>query len=234
MKIVEKLMLAILGIAGLAALHQVVALVFSAHDWKGPTPQDWAAWVQAVGSIAAIAAAIWIGEKASRRALQQAREMDQLALSRKYDSVRAILDDADLQCREIAEEFRMTWKFNTFSFGASYSPLSFKAVIDAIEQIPLHELGSYDCVQGIAALRNSMISLKEKVEEIRAHDFEGEPRPIASYFWEAHGTRFSGRARAAYESAVQAIGGSPSQVPARAYANMIEEMARVTEKLREL
>lgn len=54
MKIIERSLLATLAIVLLLAVHQIVSKLFERHGWKGMDASGWAAWIQAIGAIAAI------------------------------------------------------------------------------------------------------------------------------------------------------------------------------------
>lgn len=54
------------GIAGIAAYNGI--------SWSKLSPNDWAAWVQAVGSVAAILSAIWIAGQQHRRDVTRREE----------------------------------------------------------------------------------------------------------------------------------------------------------------
>lgn len=54
MKFIERSVLASLFILFVLATHQIVSLLFARHGWKGMDASGWAAWIQALGAIAAI------------------------------------------------------------------------------------------------------------------------------------------------------------------------------------
>lgn len=53
----------LMGMAMLVSLHQIISAGMAAHGWDGLKAADWAAWVQAIGSIAAIGGAVWISKR---------------------------------------------------------------------------------------------------------------------------------------------------------------------------
>lgn len=77
MKFVERAVIALMSLAMLFALHQIVASVMSAHGWEGMKPADWASWVQAVGSIGAIVGT-WYATKAQLLHSERARQRQAL------------------------------------------------------------------------------------------------------------------------------------------------------------
>ena len=72
MKKIEAMSWAFFGAAALYLLHHLILHLFVTHGWEGMNPSDWASWVQAFGSVAAIAA----GFAAARYQLNQARAFE--------------------------------------------------------------------------------------------------------------------------------------------------------------
>lgn len=70
----------------LIALHQIVGVIFISHGWKGMTASDWAAWVQAFGSTAAIAVAFAVANRQQRAATRDKKDAD----VRRIKSIRAL------------------------------------------------------------------------------------------------------------------------------------------------
>ena len=91
MKIMKTIATCSMGIAILFALHQLTNILFVAHGWKGLGPSDWASWVQAVGSIAAIYGAFQISNKQHLRERRLQKEKDQLDEERRYKIIGGIL-----------------------------------------------------------------------------------------------------------------------------------------------
>lgn len=79
MKIVQIATICWLIVLGLVGLHQSVAVFMGAHGWKGLSPSDWASWVQAVGSIAAIIGSFRIAQRQTLAATLS-RRVEQLEL----------------------------------------------------------------------------------------------------------------------------------------------------------
>jgi hypothetical protein len=96
----------------------------------------WAAWVQAVGSIGAIAGALFIGlqQQEHARALQvEARRHDEL---RKLDTVKAILVSVEVCCTDLAEKWDKA-QFATL-LQAEIVPVADCKM--AVESIPLFDV----------------------------------------------------------------------------------------------
>lgn len=89
-----------------ATAYAVVLLCGLAAFWFRPPATDWPAWVQAVGSVAAIVAAIWIAQwQASRERLKE----NELRLRRER-AARAVTPLALTQICAWAEETMSSWR----------------------------------------------------------------------------------------------------------------------------
>ena len=97
MKFMERALIALLCIAMLFALHLIVGAVFTTHRWKGLSPSDWAAWVQAIGSIAAIFGAYSLANRQQKIA-ERTRFIDRLELELQYASAAGNLSQDTYRC----------------------------------------------------------------------------------------------------------------------------------------
>lgn len=67
MKFMERALIALLGLAMLVALHQLVSILMSTHNWRGLTAGDWATWIGAIGTVATLGMTIRIATTETRR-----------------------------------------------------------------------------------------------------------------------------------------------------------------------
>jgi hypothetical protein len=111
---------------------------------------DWAAWVQALGSIAAIVGAWLIGKSQSKAAFLRALRLRE---RERYDRVHAIFPIAarahELITELDAEPYDLYYKDR-------YSEASFRVCMKAIEAIPLHELGNFGLVEGYMEMQQAL------------------------------------------------------------------------------
>jgi hypothetical protein len=124
--------------------------------WSEPA----AAWVQAVGSVAAILGAFVIGERQSRAAREHALELDRVAQKRKNDSVLAIAAAAHQHVIEISNAFQGE-AINLMYLALEYNHRNVDDVIDAIAAVPLHELGSADAVTSLLGIKTALMRVHE-------------------------------------------------------------------------
>jgi hypothetical protein len=144
MRVVERATICILILFAAVGLHQVTAIFMQTHGWKGLSPSDWAAWVQAVGSIAAIAGAFQIAQSQHKREHQQALD-------------RA---DEDRQAAINAELVVRTTAIQNLVQVASHALLSATHLVDKTESgTPPWDAGQYAShVEQIRVVLDSMIS----------------------------------------------------------------------------
>lgn len=71
MKYIERIVISIAVIVILFCVHQYTDYLFKTHKWEALDSSDWAAWIQAIGSIAAIFGAVlvmqWQHDKTTAR-----------------------------------------------------------------------------------------------------------------------------------------------------------------------
>lgn len=111
---------------------------------------DWASWVQALGSIAAIAGAWLIGKIQSKTAYVHALRLRE---RERYDRMHAVFPIAT-RAHELITELD-TEPFDLY-YKDRYSAASFRVCIKAIEAIPLHELGNFGLVEGYMEMQQAL------------------------------------------------------------------------------
>jgi uncharacterized protein (DUF1330 family) len=118
---------------------------------------DIAAWVQAVGSIAAIVGAVWIS-----------RSEAQEQIDGKWQGVLAIVATVERELDRIA--VALDWSHNeTFDpreFFSTYRPTDLQDLEAAIGAIPLHESPYGHAALRLVALRRNLKKLSSKLQSI--------------------------------------------------------------------
>lgn len=153
MKFIERLTLTVLAVFGVFALHQVVAKYLGIHHWDGMKSADWAAWVQAVGSIAALVVAIYVMSQQNKNAVHMVVNADRRALQRRAAAVSVVVDRSNLVLVACANSLEAALKQADFTVHALFDfktsrPAIAKA-LDRLEAIPIHELGSAEMAGAI-------------------------------------------------------------------------------------
>lgn len=120
----------------------VVALLVAAGVASDLDKSEWAAWVQAFGSVGAIVGSYLIGRWQSERADDHAQRMVLLAKREKWAAVKAVLDDIYHQCLDVADGFSEADVPLATPFAPHHDRRKFARSLDRVEGIPVFELNS--------------------------------------------------------------------------------------------
>lgn len=124
----------------------VVSTVFAALVALGVASDldksEWAAWVQAFGSVGAIIGSYLIGRWQSEREDDHAQHMALLARREKWAAVKAVLDDIYHQCLDVADQFDDADTPLAAPFAPHHDPRKFAKSLERVESIPVFELNS--------------------------------------------------------------------------------------------
>lgn len=139
-------------------LLALACLVLSVFFLALPESVDsgvWAAWVQAVGSIAAIAGSFTLAHYragSEKRAKQQA--------------LRAVVESAYSQTQAMAESARRMPRYALVGYWGLMGREEAAALILALENFPLHELSTADQVRAVIGLRGALIMMRDGFLEL--------------------------------------------------------------------
>lgn len=186
---------------GLCALIKVVAL---SPLWSN----EGAAWVQAVGSIGAIIAAVIVMKHQSEEARRLAIETDARALNRRLAALHALIDQGYEMVQSVNKHAIGIASFWDYCFTLVRSE-DIKAIRQALEAIPLHTLESYKLVIGVHQMilgfnqLEPYVLIHETSGDVHYH-FEGQDKLQVQYicgkFKEARDKAFQGLAELGYTS----------------------------------
>lgn len=113
-------------------------------------------WVQAVGAILALAIAVWIPTRQSKRDRKD-RVSSLLAVAEAAhthaQNIRAAITRSDFENAELS-----------ISLWEVYDRTIIDGIVRALQSVPLHELGSRDAVIAMLALTDQMVFLGKAVE----------------------------------------------------------------------
>lgn len=143
----------------------------------GLSKSDWAAWVQAIGSIGAIIAAIFVMKSQSESASRLMIASDRRALQRRTNSVGAIIERANTQAALAADRLQgvgcekkepapddlngferdRAIVLSALEFFFRGEP-QFSEIIAIIDEIPVHDLGSRKMVEALFLMRTALKS----------------------------------------------------------------------------
>lgn len=122
-------------------------------------------WAQAIGSVAAIAVAFYIGAKQSRDAIKAIEYGYAHATQRRYKAYSAIAEAARARCEETLDIIRPDG-FDVIPFHFSGLADRFEALIHVLKAIPIHEVGTYQAVERLVALRLGLEALRFEIQRI--------------------------------------------------------------------
>lgn len=141
-------------ICGVLIVPLLVGLVWLGLEFE-LTKSDWAAWVQAIGSMGAIVGAWRIGSRQSQAAFRHALDLREIEQQERLRAIFPIATHAFELIGELADQ-----PFETY-YRKSYSATAFQSCLRAINAIPLHELGRYGLVEGYMSLQSALDDAKD-------------------------------------------------------------------------
>ncbi|SFB40114.1 hypothetical protein SAMN04515620_1672 [Collimonas sp. OK607] len=109
---------------------------------------DPAAWVQAVGSVGAIGAAIYVLDRQNKNATKLLQRTEDMSILRKYAGIAALVDHANNLIQESGGRIRPPNDLSRYFFR-SHNEAAYSDVKNALLAIPLYDLWSYDMVVGV-------------------------------------------------------------------------------------
>ena len=156
--------------AALIALHWSINWLVSKHDWMRLSPSDWASWVQAVGSIAALAIAIGIMRHQNEHAAKLVAHADLRATLRKADSIHAILGRYRNELKQIAGSMQTRptehERIVKISLRVHAGLREVKGMQATMQTIPVFEIGSFDLADATLRFGESVDSCHEFLAKI--------------------------------------------------------------------
>lgn len=148
---------------GLCALIKLISL---SPLWS----TEGAAWVQAIGSIGAIIAAIMIMKHQSDQARKLAIETDVRALGRRLAALEALVDQGFKMAQSVEKHANGVRSFYDYFFTL-VRPEEIEAITQALKEIPLYTLESYTLVIGIHEM---ILGLDELEPYVLIHKTSGD------------------------------------------------------------
>lgn len=125
-----------------AAVSAVFATLVAIGVVSDLDKSEWAAWVQAFGSVGAIVGSYLIGRWQNEREDDHAQRMALLAKREKWAAVKAVLDDIYHQCLDVADQFDDAKAPLAAPFAPHYDGRKFAKSLERVESIPVFELNS--------------------------------------------------------------------------------------------
>ena len=170
---------------------------------------EWAAWVQAIGSIAAIFGAAWLTQRQIDAQAKIALDAETRELKRANDALLAVVDGAARQFLKLEPvmDVGSSEDFSHLNLLFHYREQSFTDAINALETVRLLDLGSYDLVEAVAGMKAGMIDLRHVVREAMNDARGREEQP--DHQIKDYGESVIDRLKRHYGKAAEILGGKP-------------------------
>lgn len=157
------------SLAGIGAI--TLAFAWIGGSYTPTSSSDVAAWIQAIGSIAAIAAAYALGERQARKAREHTLEVYHLQRTRVELGGKGVVRQLYAESRSIRDS-AVQLSYDAFSeMWATYLQSTYAAALRAFDQLPLHELGDADRVRIGFEMRGALAHATERISRI----LDGDP-----------------------------------------------------------
>ncbi|MFC3457224.1 hypothetical protein [Massilia haematophila] len=129
---------------------------------------EWASWVQAVGSIAAILIAYFLGERQAQAAVDTMREAEQLSSARTYDQIVALAESVEKFTESMSTIFH-DGGFDYLVLRHKYDEAITESLLDSLKAVSAHELGSYNAILALTTLRKALQDFRDNMARIEQH-----------------------------------------------------------------
>ncbi|HDR8962519.1 TPA: hypothetical protein QDB13_000068 [Burkholderia vietnamiensis] len=156
----------VLGVsAGLAGVVIVAAFGATSALTQPYKPDFMAAWIQAVGSVAAIAGVVWTVERQSRDSLKAISAEAELAVRQRRLAAVSIVDAA----MERAEQIRRIMQIPSVDelraeLYRTYDRSILEGLVRALQGIPLHEIGASKAIGELLLFTDQITFLANAIQ----------------------------------------------------------------------
>ncbi len=146
-----------------AGAFVVGSLVTALVRWPPAQSSDWAAWVQAIGSILAIWAAFSISDREARATRESAKEESAAALKQRRMTVVELMEHAARLCYELRK--RGVNNTPEYRDESAYRSASFSYALKSLESIDLISLESSPLVRGVVGVLSEASSAQQLADQ---------------------------------------------------------------------
>lgn len=147
----------------------VAALTINVWGWNSGNV---AAWVQAVGSIAAIVGAYIVGERQAKATLHATQEAHQLAKRTRRDGMFSVVKAARSRAKEFGEA--LDDPYPPSRMYDVYHPSIIDSLVELLNKVPVHELGSEQAIGAFVIFSGQFTFLKKAMAEYLAGPYGSE------------------------------------------------------------
>ncbi|WP_155636543.1 hypothetical protein [Burkholderia multivorans] len=156
---------ALAALGGIAAVIIISAFGATSAGTRPYKTEHMAAWIQAVGSIAAIGGVVWAVERQSRDSLKAISAEAELAVRQRRLAAVSIVDAA----MERAEQIRRTMQIQNVNelhveLYRSYDRSILDGLVRALQSIPLHEIGASKAIGELLLFTDQITFLANAIQ----------------------------------------------------------------------
>lgn len=189
----EELLIAVLLIG--LAFGVVAGMAIYASAYPIFQSENWAAWVQAIGSIAAIVGSLWVARSQAKADLQRVVEAQRLSEESKRMAVFALGEAVIDRIQPIKTALEQKDPRASL-FGVYHSSVA-HGIAGAISTAPIHELRSKEAVLALLDIRDQLLFLDKSID-----DYVKPPRSISI----KDRSELTAERRKEYDESVETIG----------------------------
>lgn len=158
------LMNSMIGVVVVLSLMGMTLMIRASSLWS----QEAAGWAQAIGSVAAIFGAYFLGERQAKAALAVVAETDRIVVRRKNDAILALVDTAVNATLRVRQAFDKEG-FTVLLLHVNYDEKIMESLIDALGSVPAYELGTFNSVAAYSRLRVALFHFHSHVKRAEQH-----------------------------------------------------------------
>ena len=174
----------------LIALGSMVDLVLLGRAYE-LGKSDWSGWVQAIGAIFALAVAIYVSNRQHMNAVVLMQTANSLTLQRRLSSVLAVIDQGNAELSFACDRVFGHGIFEVYRTSATESgtedidlcllvsacdafagKAQFSNIIEVINRVPMHELGSAELVRCLFQVRDMLSNFEDHLKEAHADPYD--------------------------------------------------------------
>lgn len=175
-KVIGAVLVTIIACYGIFALLQLISI---SPIWS----ETGAAWIQAIGSMAALAVAIFVMSRQNAQARRVALEIDERGIERKLASILGFMivcsTRTEYNCKSIKTHIT-TGDRSRLKSAVGYGLFEVDQLIEMLQSVSLIELGNPELVMGVMRMNRSIRFSKEVYTGIEKYE-SANPKSTAPF-----------------------------------------------------